>query len=333
MATYESIGNVNLVGYAFWSTAFPAGFDASYSPDGMIEIRDGGSSATINISATTNELWLHFNVYKNSSSTFGAYINSPLVVRDSVGNILLELVANTNTINHRIYYRDGGVLVDSLQDIIWAAGSAYNTMDIHVTTNAVTGSYEIYQDNTLVWSISGVDSGTNPITKIIFGSSNPISNVWQDRPLYGYSEFYCGIGNSPTVGKRVFNAFVTGNSATNTAWNGDYTALDETGSTGDGSFIYTNGVGNRIGFTAPVLPVTVSSIEAVGVSTTSFVGSGSVRDYQHSLRIGGTDYDQGAILSTEILAPHETVTQTNPATGLPWAVSDLSAIEYGVIST
>ena len=332
MATYESIGIVDMIGQTFWDTSVVNGFDPVYSPDGMVVISMPGSNkAIMRLGAVTNEAWFHSNIYKYSQGGIYGANSAPIEVYNTTNDKLLEIRSNGNSAWHRIYYRVGGVLTNSGVDIIWGGNARFVIMDIHITTNATSGSYEIYQDNVIVWSVTNIDTGNLPIDRIEYGTSSLGGTNAAAR--YGYSEFFCGIGNSPTVGKRAFNTFMTGNSTVDTAWTGDYTAIDDPLSSGDGSFVYTSGIGNRIGFTTPALPTASASIEAIGITSISMIGSASPRNYQHYIKLSGTNYDQALVSPSGVLASHSSIMTSNPATSNPWTISDLNTVEYGFISS
>lgn len=330
MATYEQIGDGERYGIAEWTTAYAPSYDAAYSPSGALRPR-GGGTVRQTISATTQEAWFHFRALKYSTLTRSS--NDPIFkIIDSAGNVLLQAKltqTNNETPDHYIQYLDTTLQTHATL-LTLNTGGLY-TIDIRVVTGAGTGLFELYQDDTLLASATGLTNGTNPIKQCHLTNNQHTETI--DRCDYYYSELLCGVGNSPTVGRRVFTALPTGDSATNTAWTGTFADVDELTSQGDGNFVFTGTITQRQGFTFPAMPSTNSVIEAVAITQHALKGSTSTLDITPSVRIGATDYDQSALGVITTTKPYETIMPLSPASGTNWTVSELNAAEFGIITT
>lgn len=330
MATYEHVGYANITGSVVVYGSGSGDTDLTYSNAGYRQAPGAGNYQSLNLTAVTTAAWFKVRM---SAWTGASGTASILTVYDNGGNVLLEAsrspTRGTSGLHFR--YRDGGVLVSATKE---AFLDLLNTtmFDIEVISdNAGGGRIQVFQEEALILSVTGISNGGLTIDRCELRNWDYTSTSTRDR--VGWSEFLVGIGaDSPTLGRRVYSKAPTGNSAVNTAWTGAFGDIDEGLITPDALFITSNTAGQRKGFTFPVYTAANGRAETVAIFHTALHNGSGVINHAPSIRLIGVDYDGAAINPTGVQIGYSQQQILNPATGLPWLVTEVAGAEYGFIS-
>jgi hypothetical protein len=144
------------------------------------------------------------------------------------------------------------------------------------------------------------------------------------------------VANYSTIGHTVRRRTPTGN-GTNTAWTGDYTAIDEYPISSN-DMITTNTSNQSETYTAAALSLTPTGkvVKAVSVAASAMADDTSTtKTLRGVLRINGTDYVSPPMQGTldSGYSGRMAIWDTNPATGSAWTdSSQISSAEFGVKS-
>lgn len=198
--------------------------------------------------------------------------------------------------------------------------------DIYVKVG-VSGTIAVYHNKILQGTYSGDTSGIGSVGRIRFSS---VGNGGG-----GYSWYHQMIvANYNTIGHQVRVRYPTGN-GTNTAWAGDYTAVDDV-PYDDADTITSDTASQKETYTGATLSGTTlgNIIKAVAVGSRARINTDGPQNIAHMLRIGSTDYVAPYNMKGLNLgyAGGVTVWQKNPATDAAWASISDADCEFGVES-
>ncbi|MFC3318586.1 hypothetical protein ACFOHY_17475 [Rhizobium rosettiformans] len=146
------------------------------------------------------------------------------------------------------------------------------------------------------------------------------------------SSYYSGIvvADEPTDYMTVHQTLPTGNGA-ETAWTGDYTAVDETG-VNDTDFIQATAADQVETFTFSQLGSEWAAYEIKAVTVgMRAVGGVATPTVEGVARIDGVNYAQAAQLPTPAtFGAVQAVFETNPADDSAWTRDVINAAQFGV---
>lgn len=324
MATYGSIGIADFVGANYVTTG--GSFDSVFC-DRSIQC-SGADYALVRSTVAGNEKWFHF-VFLDSINTSSSGYADPFFITDATDTVLFTMNNPTGGVVYTPRYLNTTLVSGST--LIMNSNRLY-TLDIHIRTGAGTGLFEIYVNEVLAFSATGLNNGTQNIKELTIRSNRLDDTQFS---LCYYSEILIGEDAlSPTVGRRVSSRFPTGNSVVNTGWNGAFTDLVNNNGISNGTFLRTSVAGQRKGQTFPNMTTTTinADVEALQVSSRALTTSTTTINYGHTLRVSGVDYDQTSLGANIIIGNYSSVLYLNPATGLPWTQAIVNATEIGLIS-
>ncbi len=272
------------------------------------------------------DLWAHVRVWIESQQTIDN-ANSVFVVGAEDGTELFYVWINNS--NWVVQTSPGRAEANQTTT---GSGpmvlSTATTLDVHCYHDAVNDRMkaDLYVNGVLA-SEAGFDAAAAIATRIFRWDNKNIVNRFSFWSGSHYlSELLITSGGVSTLGKRLVQMDPAAMGA-NTDLTGD---IDGIQATGDGLVLAGDTAGLKGSWTLTTYPGPASpaNLEVVTV-TRSLKGLTGPQNLRHLLRVGGTDY-AGADLSPEYKGSEVTVWGTNPATGLPWATSDLTGIEQGV---
>jgi hypothetical protein len=266
----------------------------------------------------------------NSSSSIGTTTN-PFLIRffDSSNVVRLRVrpTGNTSTLPLVIEKLSAaGVITQLGGNSISAFTGAIQKFDIHVNYGT-SGSVDLYIDGTLVLSTGTVDTTTDGATSLsgfdlgfnvmgisgISGGTNWSELIVADTDTRSLNLITCQPNGAGTLSQW------TGTAAGTTV--NEVTLSDVDG--------IDTGVANNVSlFTQPgTIPANIDyGILAVVVSARAVTTTDGTKP-QHmdlSIRQNGTVYNSSDKTITLAMAPYQNVWNTNPNTGVAWAITDFS---------
>lgn len=300
-----------------------AGGKGPYVSEGInLGATDSGIFVQIPTPAVS-DFWLSWYWYLSSISS----ANQPLLRLLAADNTpLFQLVVNGST-------------TTQLDCQVWT-GSAWSTMGSFIfgayrqnltrmelrLKIADAGTFELYANGLRVVQFSGdtLRTAETTISKMRFQVSYSNTN----------SEYLSAIlmtdANEPPFDLHMTQNLPTGNGG-QTAWVGDYTAVDETGFSSL-DFVSSDTVGQVETFTYAALNSALNGMDVYAVvnSAMSRVGASGPGNITGVVRTASTDYD-ASDYSPPIgqLTPKQIIMSTNPATSAQWTVSEVNSHEIG----
>jgi hypothetical protein len=277
--------------------------------------------------------WTHFNLTPGNGASSGDMTGYQAQWLNSAGTAVVRLAHNTvglgpstNTVD--LEYWNGSAWVGSGAPAGTSQPTYGTQFDVRITCNTTSGRLQLYQGGTKVIDYAPNLSGITDIAQVMFIGGNIYSaGVPSGFTGSAYvSEVVCS--TATTVGYRLLTRYPTGNSATNTAWTGDYTGVDEAVySDADEISSSTTGQVETYTNSGPTVNPALY-VKAIGVYTRA-KNNGST-NLQHCVRSSGSNYF-GSTQSLAVgFAPFGTIWEIDPATSLPWALSQVDAVETGV---
>ena len=205
-------------------------------------------------------------------------------------------------------------------------GGTTMTFDVHVTSDGVTATIELYVDGALVSTASEARTTTAPtrfeFTQTFVAPYNTFSYTYVSELI---------ISDESTLGMRLME-LEPASGGTLASMDGDYTALlDAT----DANDLVSGTVGEKFSF-VPVGYKGANSGETIAAlvsETVFFTGTDGPRGATPFLYIGGAEYAG----TPRALPPKSTIYARqewalNPATAAAWTIADLATLEVGVQS-
>lgn len=271
------------------------------------------------------EAYIHMYLYQEAVTTENDWIRIKTVANGNAFRIGLESDGRWS-----LYKYSGGsfgtALVTSASPVV-VSGLA--TIDIYLKRHATTGEFSVYKDGTLVVSYTGDTTGDAANFgrihwKGLTGATNEL-NLSQVI-----------IASENTIGWKLQTNYPNSNSATNTAWTNDYTAVDEF-AYDSGDYIETNSTGQveTYGATDINAAYATYNVKALVIATRASNDSGSaVADIQGALRVSATNYFSANLSLTKDSAEHsvQAIFETNPNTAAAWSQAAVNAAEIGLKS-
>jgi hypothetical protein len=257
----------------------------------------------------------------------------------SNSDVMFE-IRNGNTALYR-YRLNGGInYIEAWNGSAWATwvqtlNSNYvlqngnrTKVSVYLKMHATTGVFRIFLDqvmileyigNTILTAATSVDSLVLRATAV--ASANTAA----------YSALI--LANEDTRDLVFDQNQFSANSSVNTAWANDYVNVTKTGLS-DLTVISSATAGQLETYKAIATDASIAglAVKAVVVSARARKGDSGPQNLQMVARVGSTDYTTANIALPSAFDVRQGVFSTNPATGLPWTITEVNAAEFGVKS-
>lgn len=308
-------------------TATAGRFDATYCTQAIAPGTSGLVRSPQFINPTTGaalsltDAWVHASLFTgNQSGTYSA----------------IELVNTAGTPVVRLAFAGAGILrIDYWSGAAWVAGASTFTagtnllkdIDMHIVCG-LTGSIDLYVNNSLVLSTSGLNAA---VTNLAFVNLTTSATSGPNN----FSQIL--VSDTNTIGVKVGSLTPNANGA-NTAWANDYLNLVKTGFN-DATLVSSTTLNDKESYatTDVTLPTAQYFVSSVWMAVRGRLNSAAPQNVKPLARIGGTDYSgaynfTGSINSVSF-APGIAAFPLDPSTGLAWAgVTNINAAEFGFIT-
>jgi hypothetical protein len=320
----------SLVGASGISLVTTAGrYQSDYSR-GAMKIYDAAWAQTTFTPQT--ELWVHCNI-SNEYSIAGGTKTLEIYNSSSVGVVSAYLSNYTkyasplDSRHLELEYMGSSGMV--YVDTGFMPQQGFNIdVDIHAIIAQFGGLIELYVDGVMLASFSGDTSYLgSSFTSVRLNGDQASANAY-----INYSQ--CIVSTSTTLGMKLATLAITG-AGTTSQWTGAYTDISES-NLSDTSFISDNTSDNPNGdiSTYPVTDVPAGgnfNVGAVIISARAERGVTGVQNLELGVRSGGVNYWGSPVSGlTTAFSPVQSILTTDPATGLPWTISNANAVEIGV---
>lgn len=288
-----------------------------------------GSPTRCNKAAFGNipEAWFHYRWGANATGGEGS-ARSLVTFYNSSGQGVLRLQQLAQAApNKNLEYWNGSSWVAINGSPLTITTSNSPTIDIQCKIDNSNGRFALYIEGELVVELTGD-------TDLFSGSAVDYVRIenWGSTNSRRCSE--CIISTTSTLSMRLATLAATGNGA-NTAWTGDYTAIDET--TLSDSDLISSGTNDQIEtFTFGNLSAPASALGVLAVvnSMRARNAASGPQNVQSAIRISSTNYFSSDIpgLTTTFQNGFQVVHELNPATAAAWTPAEVDALEMGVRS-
>lgn len=292
---------------------------------GAMKITQGTSEIEGNFSTDITTGWIHMYMYQEVADS---NVDDWIQIKKKNGNPAYRICLNS----------DGSWAVQKYSGAAWSADLAVTSgavlssagayIDIKIIVHASTGEIRIYKDGTEVLTYTGDTSIDNSsFGRIHFKGQTGATKEMNISQVIVASE--------NTVGWKLATLYATGNGA-NTAWTGDYTAIDEF-PLNVSDYIESDTAGQVETYTASDIDAAYSTynVKAVVIAARAANDSGStITDLQFALRTGGTNYFSSNSGLTKDGTDYsvQQIWETNPNTTAVWTQAEVNGAEIGVKS-
>lgn len=323
LSIVEGYGNYNTTVTLFGATTY----DSTLARMSFVTLLNT-SSYSIDF-APQGEAWFHCAVAFRATPTLFA---SPLLTFRSAADanapqLRLMATATGSTLYKMQVSANGGTSWTDVGSTFTIGASACNRLDIHYKFHASAGILQVYVNETQVLNYSGALVGQNNVVDNVFVSNNDTN--WEKW----WSEFVVTDSNETTIGARIAVLAPSGTGA-QTDWAGTYADVDEA-ITSISDLISSDTVGSlsvfdlsnvHAGYNRYAVNTIITALDC------TITADATIADLQAVTRVGTTNY-----FSANLSVPHDSarhrikVSQTvNPATGLPWSITEANALQVGV---
>lgn len=278
-------------------------------------------------SSTTGEVWFHFRArFKEYSSRDESQKIMFRFTDPENPSIYFEMrQSNTTGYNYNNQYlrylaHDGNTLKSFQEPIRIPDAPIFNTFDIqfkYVASDKI--QFKVYRNNALVFAKTFEQNGTETVnlpTNFTFGS--PFGEVY-------YSEFLVADGDTRNARIRTINPNAQGFWD---EWGGEISSLSDDDAT-SGMFTKQPEKRHTVSLSPPAGLTSISNLVLVSYASVGLNGPDKLK---HITRQSLVDYEGPQHQLTDSTRIHVTDFQLNPATGNPWTLSDLQAVEIGMKS-
>lgn len=259
-----------------------------------------------------------------SDNTSGASSTGPYLVYS--GNILY-------------LYGPGGGLWGQTNAIPFY--NTFNYIELHATpSHASGGTVDVQVNGVNVISVSGKNTITGSalstsFNSFVFSGQNAGSNNFDLCDIY-VNDFSGSYNNTFLGDQKVLISRATGNGATNNFTIGgsspagtNYQSINENTPDYDVTYVDDNNVGD-IDLYAFGVPSGLISIKCLQVCAMMRKDDATLRQVQFVMRLGGTNYFSPTITLSTTYIYYRWNQNVNPATSLPWVVSDYTGVQFGL---
>lgn len=282
------------------------------------------------LNATDDLLWFKPSAVAELHVSFNMAVESLGIVTGvnpyvGIGTSFASLIARIahGSASTRLLQYWNGSAWTTLHTMTVAAATLYR-MTIAVKI-AASGYIRFYDGTSLLAEFAGDTTGFGftTLSQVFFSCGSSSSQH--------YSEIIAA--DEDTTSMRLATIAPTANGA-NTAWTGDYTAVDEVGKDGS-DMIYSATADQKETFAMSNINTTALGtrvIRAVVVTAAIRKGTTGPQNTQAVARIGSTDHDLGPFVLTTNTEGKAVVSELSPATGIPWTAAEVDAAEFGLRS-
>jgi hypothetical protein len=271
--------------------------------------------------ANTTDYWCHFEA---KLSNFGSAVADCIQWFNGSGTNVVRLRNSSSGSNvWRLEVWDGSA---------WQAGTSptsldytnLQTWDVHIVVGATTTA-TLFQSGSQVATTGAIT--TSAVTNI----ASARFRHSQTGGSLNWSQIICA--DESTVGMKLATMYPNANSATNTAWTGDFNAVDEATTFDDTDFISSTSAGDVETYGCTDATIGSLDIKALVVTARAKKGATGPQNLQAALRIGGTNYFSSNLSNVSSgFGPVVGIFATDPSTGSIWGATNLNAAEIGVKS-
>lgn len=312
-------------GQAF-ATETTAGRYVSTLSRGAMKVTQATSEIEVNLSANITTGYLHWYMYQEVADS---NVDDWIQIKKLNGDPAFRICLNS----------DGTWAVQKYSGAAWSAdlatssgavlSSAAAYIDVKIVVHASTGEFRIYKDGTEILTYTGDTS----IDNTSFGRVHFKGQTGATKEM-NISQFIAA--SESTIGWKLATLTPSGNSATNTAWTGDYTSIDEFPlSTSD--YIESDTTGQVETYSASDIDAAYSAynVKALVVAARASNDSGSaISDIQFAVRTASTNYFSSNAGLTKDGTDYSVqgIFETNPNTSVAWTQAQVNGAEIGVKS-
>lgn len=316
----------------------------------MCEMGDGIVTSTVNITASTtagtfdatrqrgsirvtaNVDFLETPPFVDAAAPTTIYTVAQIYpVAMTLNGIQFDAVNSTGTVIFRLRYTGS----PNLQAEFWN-GSSFTALGapFAVVTGSLSkiaiklvcgaaGSCVIHVGGVEVVSAAITSASCNNVAKCRFRSTSNTSNThWSE--MAG--------ANFDLRDLIIRNGVPTGNSATNTAWTGDYLAIDEAGQD-DTDLISSATADQRESYTKAAYTIpTGLVVDSLWVSGRGRVNGAGPTDAKYMLRSSAANYDSTLLVLGVAFESRQRYWTVDPATSVKFTQAGYNAVEFGVVS-
>jgi len=294
------------------------------------------SRTSMLVTAATSEIRLLFG---SSVSTFWAhmYLYQEALPASNTDFIVFMNAAGTEGEYKVILNTDGSWTFQKFKSAAWSTigsttasvaviNNSAGAIDFQVVRHLTAGTFNVFKDGVSIFTYTASDTDTDSAV-----GSVKFSGVTTNTRELNVSQVI--IADESTVGWKLQTLYPDANGA-NTAWTGDYTAVDEAVYS-SGDFIESNTLNQIETYTTSNINGAYSSynVKAVAVAARASNDSGSaINDLQMVVRHGSTNYTSANVGLTKDGNEYsvQAVWNTNPGTAAAWTQTDVNAVEVGV---
>lgn len=298
------------------------GRDAAYSPSSLL-CKNVNPSIAIPVHGGTS-IWIHYRMFLNNCGT-GNGVGSGPVLRlfDVASAVIMDIQKGTN--DHDCTMRVYGSSTVSSAETIIMTDKEY-IYDIKVTVGGSGGTIVVeWFINGALWaSVTATNSGTVKTQPRTLSLEFP-SQFSAGATGINYSEIIIAV-DEPTIGMRLATLQPTSAGAL-AAWTGTVASLaDSDGATGIQSVAAAQRFSSILSaYAGPSSPAGIRSVTLKALASQSGLAPQQIDQF---FRIASTNYDS-ALVTPSPGVPLYREAVNDPATGLPWLVAALAALEIG----
>lgn len=311
-----SIADIGILGGA------PASVNTNYikSPDVLegIDARNSGDTYTPTF-PPASELW--FGGYFRSASGGSGGNNQTIIgFVNPAGQKALRVGYSGSRFT--LLRQSAASAYETLNTGLFGFASAVQRFDAYLKIGA-SGIFRFFVDGQLCAEYLGNTipfGGASAVTRVSVGAIDANGVVFSA----------CILADEDTRPLNFYQKLPTGNGA-ETAWTGDYTAVDETGFN-DADFIAATAPNTVETFTFPAHTGDILNRKLVtAVLSARARNNGAIAKINGISRIGSTNYEsEPHYENSPAFAAQQWYFDVNPATGQPWTVSEINAAQFGV---
>jgi hypothetical protein len=256
-------------------------------------------------------IWLHFEWYHPTS--FSALAIASLY--NASGTVVFKLTPDTSG-NVQCAYWNGSTYTNIGATFAVPANTRV-AVDLKLVCGG-SGSVTAYLDSVLKMTASASMGSVDNVDKVRINCANNTGFSGRD-PLI--SQVIISI--TSTILHKFYCKPPTGNSATNTAFTGDFNAVDEL-ILDDTDYIESTAANDVETYThAAITFPTTGSVKAVVVSARALVAATGPQNLQACLRVGGTNYFSGNLSGLGAgFAPVQAIFANDPSTSAAWGTTN-----------
>jgi hypothetical protein len=213
------------------------------------------------------------------------------------------------------------------------ATSTWYFIEMIVTFNSTTGAFHLKLNNNdeiVATNINTVTTANNTGNRFALWAAGPV--LWDDFRIFDTT----GTFNNDFIGDmKIETLFASGPGVytqfaptpnTNANWqNVSEIAVDD-----DVTYNSATTAGNQDAYTFHPLSVILSNVHGVGVNIVQRKDNPASKTATQLTHIGGSDFLGNTTSTLDSYYTNEKLYDVNPATSLPWTVTDLTNAQFGI---